>query len=150
MVDLLHEYGLEAATAQNSGVISQYSDLMALPRFPVAGIFANFQQFKAKTKMKALPVTPVSGTTHLVSGRNPPLLKLHLVAPGLINTNALQCFIASSDNCSVQYDNAAEIISMQAGNKLSQRRTLYTITAPSGTNSGVWYWYSYLWITIDR
>ncbi|MCF8363556.1 MAG: polysaccharide deacetylase family protein [Prolixibacteraceae bacterium] len=146
MIDLLHEYGLEAAAAQNSGVISEYSDLMALPRFPVAGSFASFQQFKSKTSMKALPVSPVSGTTHLVSGKNPPLLKLHLAAPGLINTKAIQCFIAGSDNCSVQYDNAAEMITMQSENKLSQRRTLYTITAPSATSSGEWYWYSYLWI----
>jgi peptidoglycan/xylan/chitin deacetylase (PgdA/CDA1 family) len=146
MIDLLHQYGLKAAAAQNSGVISEYSDLMALPRFPVAGSFSNFRQFKAKTNMKALPVNPVSGSAHLVSGENPPLLKLHLLNPGLINTNALQCFIAGSENCSVQYDNASNMITMQSENKLNERRTLYTITAPSATNSGVWYWYSYLWI----
>lgn len=114
-------------------------------RYPSTNI--TLPEFESHLKyLKQNNFNPVSGTTHLVPGKNPPVLKLHLAAPGLINTKALQCFIAGSDNCSVQYDNAAEIITMQSEDEFSQRRTLYTITAPSATNSGVWYWCSYLWI----
>ena len=44
------------AAAQNSGVISSYSDLYALPRFPMTDLYGKMPVFKEKISMSALPV----------------------------------------------------------------------------------------------
>ncbi len=51
----LAKFGFIGAVGQNSGVISLLSDIYALPRFPMTGIFSKPEKFVEKLKMKALP-----------------------------------------------------------------------------------------------
>jgi peptidoglycan/xylan/chitin deacetylase (PgdA/CDA1 family) len=146
MISVLKEEGIVGAAAQNSGVISKYSNLMALPRFPVAGKYASLGRFKEKAVMKALPVETLGGPDHVLTGQLQPTLKLRLKEPEVINTRNLQCFVADSRECILQYDEESNNIIMEAKHPLQQRRTLYTITAPSSVGSGGWHWFSYLWI----
>lgn len=146
MLTVLKEEGLIGAAAQNSGVISEQSNLFALPRFPVAGKYAGLERFKEKTAMKALPVEVLGEPGHLSTGGEPPVLKLRLKHPELINTQDLQCFVADARECILQFDTNSNIISLISNHPIQNRRTLYTITAPSAENPKSWYWYSHLWI----
>ena len=145
MKDELQRFGFRAATAQNSGVISKYSDLYALPRFPSAGIYSSLEKFIEKANMGALPVNSVDAIEPIINGNNPPTLLLQLDNPELINTYSLGCFVGGSKKCSIEYDNETKMITVKANQLLKTRRTLYTITAKSA-KTGKWYWYSFLWI----
>lgn len=143
----LQRLGFRAATAQNSGVISEYSDLYALPRFPSAGIYASLSKFVEKANMNALPVKPIDKNDPVISDENPPVLKMKLLKPELISINSLGCFVGGNKNCNIKYDEDTGIITLKSNQPLKQRRTLYTITAKS-SKSGKWYWTSFLWINL--
>jgi len=96
--------------------------------------------------MKALRVAEVSPATPFLN-ENPPKLTLKLV-PGKININQAQFFVGGkkSENIEVSFDNDIPIIEVVSPEKLTDRRTLYTITAPS-VDGKTWHWYSHLWIS---
>lgn len=146
MENILKENGFLAAAAQNSGVISEFSNLFALPRFPMAGRYAGIDRFQAKAAMKALALKPVANTGHLLGSDNPPQLQAYLLIPEEISTDNIQCFVAGTPECSWRYDRKKKLLTMTALQPLHSRRTLYTLTAPSATESGTWHWYSHLWI----
>lgn len=146
MQEILQEYGFKAAAAQKSGVISKYTDLFALPRFPMAAGFVKLESFISKAKMKSLPVKPVIQQNPLVKNENPQPLELKLFEPDKINTAQFQCFIDGKKNGSLQFNAGDNTIIVQSNQPLCERRTLYTITAPGSHHSGEWYWYSFLWI----
>ncbi len=138
--------GFVAAAAQNSGTISKYSNLFALPRFPMASVYAKLESFIGKTSMHALPGTTLDKSGHLVLQENPPLLRIQLQQPEKLQTKHIQCFVAGTRECSWEYDQEQGIITMRSIKPLQARRTLYTLTIPSISESGVWHWYSHLWI----
>ena len=142
----LKRHGFKAAVAQNSGVISALSDIYALPRFPMTGVFSKPEKFAEKIKMKALLVKPAVPYDPVVLYDNPPNLKLKLVNPELIETVNLQCFVGGSRECEFIFNKKSNIITIKSNKVLTARRTLYTITAPSAKQSNVWHWYSWLWI----
>ena len=142
---VLNSYNYIGAAAQKSGVISVYSDKFALPRFPMAGPFANLESFIRKANMKSLPTQPINKTEPLLQ-ENPPTLLLKLFEPDKINTSQLQCFVGGQKNCVVEYNANQNVIKIWATKPLQARRTLYTVTGPDAANSDIWYWYSYLWI----
>lgn len=146
MVEVVKEKGFIAATAQNSGVISTFSNLYALPRFPVAGPYAKLESFKRKVSMRALPVTALDKPGHLVSKDNPPLLRVRLQRPERLQTRNIQCFVADTRECSLIYDEDQGVIAMRSIKPLQARRTLYTLTVPSAVDSGDYHWFSHLWI----
>lgn len=146
MQKILRENGYKAAAAQKSGVISEYSDLFALPRFPMAAGFVQLENFIRKTKMKSLPVKTVNQNNPLLENDNTPTLLLKLFEPNKINVDQLQCFVGGQRDCELSYNAEQQIIQVQSKSPLRARRTLYTITAPGKLGSGNWYWYSYLWI----
>ena len=142
----LKKHGFKAAVAQNSGVISTLSDIYALPRFPMTGVFSKPEKFAEKIKMKALLVKPDFPYDPVVVNINPPTLTLKLVNPELIETSNLQCFVGGSRECEFVFNKKSNIITIKSNKVLTARRTLYTITAPSAKQSNVWHWYSWLWI----
>ncbi len=149
MQSALKDMGFTAATAQKSGVLSSHVDLFAIPRFPMAANFAKQKRFEEKANMNSLPVTKeITGKT-LVDSDNPPQSKIK-VKKGVINPNNVQCFVGGSRDCSLKVDTQGDeiIIKVRATEKLKDRRTLYTLTAPS-TDGSAWYWYSHLWIRPD-
>jgi peptidoglycan/xylan/chitin deacetylase (PgdA/CDA1 family) len=146
MIPVLKAEGFVGATAQNSGVMSKYSNSYALPRFPVAGKYSSLERFQEKATMKALPVEVVGGPDHVITGKVVPALRLRLIMSDLVDTQQLQCFVADSNECTLQFDEDTNIISIESHHAFNSRRTLYTVTAPSASGDGSWYWFSYLWI----
>jgi peptidoglycan/xylan/chitin deacetylase (PgdA/CDA1 family) len=145
MEQMLRDAGFAAATVQKSGVFSQSSDAMAIPRFPMGGPFGTLQGFKNKIVMKALEVTEASPASPFFSD-NPPTLRLTLKS-GEVNLKNAQLFVdgTKTEIKKITADGDQKIVVLQAVKKLTQRRTLYTLTAPSATGNS-WHWYSHLWV----
>jgi peptidoglycan/xylan/chitin deacetylase (PgdA/CDA1 family) len=144
MQKVLRDMGLEAAVAQKSGVLHAGGDRYALPRFPMGGPYATLDGFVSKAQMRALKVRKERPQSPMVRN-NPPTLSLELDAKG-IALDGLQCFVGGSRDCSLRQDpKDPSRITVTATQKLSNRRTLYTVTAPSANGSG-WHWHSHLWV----
>ncbi len=143
MIETIKNMGFIGAAAQNSGVMSVYSDLYALPRFPMTDHYGKLELFIEKISMKALPVIRAIPSS-TISQVNPPVLKLILNQVEL-DLNQLQCFIQGG-NCNInQLENDPYTIQISSDQQLRSRRHLYTITVPNKDNSQ-WYWYSHQWV----
>lgn len=139
MKDALRELGFKAAAAQNSGVLYRH-DQYSIPRFPMAGPYANLEGFVEKANMKALRLKSVPSGSFLLEGYNPPEISVEFNSAEA-DLSRHNCY--TSGECKTELN--GNTITIQAHKKLKGRRTLYTITAPSKVGSG-WYWYSHLWI----
>ena len=146
MFAVLEKHGYQAAAAQKSGVICPGSEKFALPRFPMNLNYAEMDGFTEKLRMNALPVTGVKPENPVVSGENPPRLRIRVADAG-IDPGSLQCFVSGQKNCTVKYSrqNGELVIQARSREPLDFRRTLYTITAPSA-DGAQWHWYSHLWV----
>lgn len=138
--------GFLGAAAQNSGVISHYSDSYALPRFPMTEQYGNMASFIEKLSLKPLPVVfeDPQTTTPI---ENPPILRIQL-KKGDYNIDQMQCFIQGGSCEYLTINTIDRIIEISSGSKLKNRRHLYTITMPDKTGKE-WYWYSHQWVFPD-
>ena len=140
MKQALQKLGFKAAAAQNSGVMYNH-DIYAIPRFPMAGPFTKIEAFREKANMNALRIiNKVPESSLLVDQHNPPAITLLFDSTGADLTR-YNCFIDGGCESSIE----GNTIKMQARQPLTNRRTLYKITAPS-RNGNAWYWYSHLWV----
>lgn len=145
MEEILRQEGVIAATVQQSGVFSESSDPFAIPRFPMGGVFATLEGFKNKASMKALRVLKTNPETPFFS-ENPPSLKVEIL-PGSIDMEKIQFFV-QGDKMEISEINLKAdppYVILKSQKRLTGRRSLYTITAPSKDGQS-WHWYSYLWV----
>ncbi len=140
---MLAKHGF-AAVGQQSGAAGEYTDLTAIPRFPVAGAYANLA--KLKVKMHSLPM-PV-----LKANRTDPQLTVEESQPELQLTLALNDIRPKQVMCFVQGQGAYKPVwidentfSVKASKPLPAGRSRYNCTAPSKTKSG-YYWFSQAWV----
>lgn len=129
--------------AQNSGAVGFDSDFAALPRFPLASIYANLDTAKIKFASKAFNVEQIAPTNPLSTDPRP-LAKLKF-SPGNYLRQQIACFSngeAMSLNWSDEEDGILEI---KPKTDLRARRSRYVCTAPD-TESNQFYWYSVQWI----
>jgi len=142
---LVADQGFIAAAVQHSGVVYERSELMALPRFAMGGVYATLEGFVEKSRMHALPVSVKTPDTGLLGDKNPPVLVLQLAQGAKFKLSDLNCFVAGERRCSVRKSaRDAESFEVVADHPLSGRRNRYTLTA--GDAEGRWYWFSWLWI----
>jgi len=143
MMQEIKEMGFLGAAAQNSGVISQFSDIYALPRFPMTDQYGKMESFEEKLKLKPLPVVHEIPETNVATA-NPPSLIIQL-EEGNYNLDQGQCFIQGGSCDHFKINSINRTIEIRSGTKLKNRRHLYTITVPDKTGRE-WYWYSHQWI----
>jgi peptidoglycan/xylan/chitin deacetylase (PgdA/CDA1 family) len=145
MEKVLAEEGYKAASAQQSGVFAEVSNPFAIPRFPMGGPFATINGFTSKATMKSLRVDNIIPQSPFFD-ENPPTLTIEIL-PRMINPNQAQLFVEGKkvENLVIATKNEKIIITARADNPLRNRRTLYTITAPSADGRS-WHWFSHLWI----
>lgn len=146
MMAILKAHGYRAAAAQRSGVIHGRSSRYALPRFPMNYSYADMEGFSNKMQMNALPVMEAEPESPLLAESNPPQLKLRIDTEN-INPAGLQCFVNGQKACQMEKSpkNSVLILTVRAKERLTDRRSLYTITAPS-TDGSKWFWFSHLWV----
>lgn len=150
LMELVRTLGFRAAFGQQSGVISAAQDPFSLPRFPMAGPYAEPEKFQARVKMRPLPVAVLEPEETILAPPldNPPLLKLKIDLSGL-NPKSLRCFVDGQTNCSLTRGPGPDIYHVQAERPLEGRRSKYTVTA-SGQSGGQWFWFSRLWVSLQQ
>ncbi len=131
--------------AQNSGAVGYHSDFLALPRYPLASIYANLDTAATKLSTKAFnvrqlePASPVTTSTR-------PATTLQF-APGEYNLNQIGCFADSEPLAMNWIDRDQGIVELRPERDFSGRRWRYICTAPV-PGSSRYFWYSVQWIRL--
>lgn len=130
---------------QQSGPIGIYSDLRALPRFPIAGIYSDMKDFKSKVKTLPLPVLKQRSADNSLLPPDMwiPTLALEL-AEGEYRRSLLACYASGEGQIEVIW--SAELqFSTTASKPLPVGRSRYNCTLPN-LQGDRYYWYSQAWI----
>ncbi|MCG9698049.1 polysaccharide deacetylase family protein [Shewanella sp. Isolate11] len=139
---LLQKHGF-VGFGQQSGAAGPYSSLTALPRFPVAGAYANFSSLKVKINSLNMPVLEMSPlNTQLAMGEWRPEMKVKLDMSD-INASEVTCYILGQAVKPTWI--SADEFSVQADKDLPAGRSRYNCTARS-KSKGQYYWYSQAWV----
>lgn len=126
---------------QQSGAIGQHSDHRLLPRFPLSGIYANFETFKTKVHTQGLPAR--IGKTPPIIGANPPELTLTFDQPESLRLDALTCY--GPGGITMLTEQSTGVFVAKNKTPLPVGRSRYNCTMPI-RNSRHFYWFSQLWI----
>lgn len=141
--DMLTENGF-VAFGQQSGAAGPYSPLTALPRFPVAGQYADLKSLKAKLYSLNMPViAQTPSDPELKGGHWRPELKVTLDMSD-ISAKQVMCYIQGQGSKQPTWLNENEF-SVQADLALPAGRSRYNCTAPSKARNG-YYWFSQPWV----
>jgi peptidoglycan/xylan/chitin deacetylase (PgdA/CDA1 family) len=142
---LLEELNFVGLT-QNSGAVGPESDFLALPRFPLASIYANLDT--ASTKFSTLPfsVTQLQPDSPVTSNRNPSVvLKFEI---GDYDFDQIGCFANSKPIPMTWIDREQGVLELKPEERYLGRRWRYICTAPD-PSSNRYYWYSMQWINLN-
>ncbi|MGI9251838.1 MAG: polysaccharide deacetylase family protein [Pseudohongiellaceae bacterium] len=164
---LLAELGF-TGFAQNSGAVGVAADFFALPRYPLAGIYANLGSAATKLESLAFAITRLSPESPVTQLRNP-VVRLQFdignssgsadgsannsandVATSLANytLSAINCFL-NNKPVPLNWINRAEgIVELAPEEEAGGRRWNYTCTARAN-DSRRYYWYSVPWFNPD-
>ncbi|ABZ74825.1 polysaccharide deacetylase [Shewanella halifaxensis HAW-EB4] len=141
--DMLDKHGF-VAFGQQSGAAGPYSPLTALPRFPVAGVYADLNSLKVKLHSLNMPViSQTNSDPQLPQGQWRPEIKVTLDMSD-INASQLMCFIQGQGAKKPNWISDNQF-SIQAELDLPAGRSRYNCTAPS-KSKGSYYWFSQPWI----
>ncbi|WP_083264218.1 polysaccharide deacetylase family protein [Pseudohongiella acticola] len=131
------------ALAQNSGAVGYHSDFTALPRFPLAGFYADIETASTKLQALAFEIKVQEPRSPITDSRRPAVT---LQLAGDFNVSQLGCY-AGGEPLELEWiDRDAVHFSIQpaAGRTFDARRFGYICTAPKrGTNR--YYWYNKFW-----
>ncbi len=136
------------AVGQQSGAVGKVSDLYAVPRFPMAGSYADQKQFVTKVHTRPLPVTVLApNDPFLGGGPVRPVLRLK-IGDGNFRIQRLACYASGQGRMFVDWvDRKQRIVDVSPKTPLSTGgRYKYNCTAPSSKQDGVYFWYSHLWM----
>lgn len=141
--EMLTENGF-VALGQQSGAAGPYSPLTALPRFPVAGQYADLISLKVKLYSLNMPVIALSPSDpELKAGHWRPELKVTLEMSD-ISPKQVMCYIQGQGSKAPTWLSENEF-SVQADLALPAGRSRYNCTAPSKARNG-YYWFSQPWV----
>lgn len=141
--ELLIKHGF-TAVGQQSGAAGVYSELTALPRFPVAGPYADLASLKVKMHSLNMPVLRQNITDpELKEGNWRPELKIKLDISD-IYPHQMMCFIQGQGAKQPLWTSKDEF-SIQADLDLPVGRSRYNCTVPS-KSKGSYYWFSQAWV----
>jgi peptidoglycan/xylan/chitin deacetylase (PgdA/CDA1 family) len=135
------------ALGQHSGAVGRESDLLAIPRYPVATGYDELVDFSLRVYSRALPATPLDNPDIVLSGGAVrPSLRLE-IHPGDFRISELACYATGQGIMDLTWEgNEQQIALVQPRQAINAGRTKFNCTAPSASENGVYYWYSYLWI----
>lgn len=132
--------------AQNSGAAGFQSDFLALPRYPLASIYANLDTARTKFASLAFNVELLEPLTPVTSTRAPgALLQFN---QGEYNLDQIGCFADGKPLVLDWEDKSAGLLRLTAAEEYGGRRWRYICTAPLA-GSGRYFWYSLQWIKPD-
>ena len=129
---------------QHSGPVWKGSDFEALPRFPMAGSYADPSEFRLKVRSLPLPVVsadPADPLLHPAAQR--PFLRLK-VEGGNYERESLTCYVGA-ERAELTWSEEEDSVTVRAPSPIPRGRSRYNCTARE-TSGDRWYWYSHLWI----
>ncbi|QDF73771.1 MULTISPECIES: polysaccharide deacetylase family protein [Shewanella] len=129
---------------QQSGAAGSYSSLTSLPRFPVAGAYADLATLKVKLYSLNMPVQALSPqNTQLATGQWRPEMRVTLDMTDIIASQVM-CFVQGQGAMKPTWISEDQF-SIQALMDLPPGRSRYNCTAPSKA-TGRYYWFSQAWV----
>ena len=132
--------------AQNSGALGAKSDFLALPRYPLASIYANLETARIKFDTKSFDVELLEPESPRTSIRNPSAtLRFN---PDEHNLSQIGCFADGEAIPMHWLDREQGIVELTPTQNYTGRRWRYICTAPI-PGEGRFYWYSIQWIKTD-
>ena len=136
---------------QQSGAVSQLTDFLEVPRFPMATGYDDMENFAIKVATKNLPVTVLYPEDGIVSSQTGiPLLQLRL-EQGDYKKERLACYATGQGRIQIEWpENNNQVINVRANEAIKPGRTKYTCTAPSASEAEVFYWFSFLWMKLEQ
>lgn len=142
LMAMLEEEGF-IGLAQNSGAAGYQSDFLALPRFPLASIYANLETASTKLESLAFNVRKVEPESPVTDSHSPSVTLQF--SPGEYNYAQIGCF-ANSEPLEMNWlDREAGLLELTPQRQFSGRRWRYICTAPL-PGTGRYFWYSVQWI----
>ena len=132
---MVQSLGFKAAFAQISGAVSDYSDLYALPRFPLNEHYSNIKRFAHIVRMKALNVTQLSPNDTFPQ-QNPPQISFTVVQ-SFLRSNTFSCYANNGANISVDALKWPQV-QLSISKKFPKGRARVNCTAKD--NAERWYW----------
>ncbi|NQV71024.1 MAG: polysaccharide deacetylase family protein [Pseudohongiella sp.] len=132
--------------AQNSGAIGKDSDFLALPRFPLASIYANLDTAKTKFATLAFNVSQLEPQSPVTSNRSPSVTLQF--EPGNYSPSQIACFANSRPIPMTWIDADKGILQLAPQESYSGRRWRYICTAPE-RDSDRFFWHSVQWINLN-
>ena len=146
MEQVVREMGFKAAAIQSSGVMHSAMNPLQSPRFPMSDRYGKMGSFIEKVTMLPLKVNEVEtiATGYNGSEDNPRVI-FRFSEKGL-SLPSLQCFTQGKPcTKSIRIDKEGNVqLTVKSKEKLTARRTLYTITVSD--EKGKWHWYSHTWV----
>ncbi len=140
--DMLQEEGF-IGFAQNSGAIGPESDLLALPRYPLASIYANLETARTKFESLAFDAELVEPKSPIAQSASPSVTLRFNEGP--YNLAQIGCF-ANSQPIPMEWSEEEDgVVTLKPEIEFSGRRWRYICTAPD-PDSNRYYWYSVQWI----
>ncbi len=135
------------ALGQHSGAAGPQSDLFAVPRFPVASGYDELDDFALRVHARALPTHVAGRERHILDAEeSQPALRLEIL-PGDFRAADLACYATAQGAMDLTWNSADfDEVVVRPRQPLGIGRTKFNCTAPSVSESGVYYWYSYLWM----
>lgn len=132
------------AFGQQSGPVHAPLGMQQLARFPMAAGFDSIESLGEKLRTLPLPVTVLAPASRVLDARSAaPTLEVRL-PQGPYRRDALRCYVADQDPARLDWQ--GDVATIRAQRPLGPGRSKYNCTAPSAAESGVYYWYSHLWI----
>jgi len=143
--ELADELGF-TAFGQQSGPAGYDSDLLALPRFPMAVAYAKLDELPDKLASRPLPVLRVEPHDPVLALDNDrPVLSVTL-QPGTYRPGTLSCYISGQGRVEPHWLDAQRTrFEVQAAHPLPFGRSRYNCTAQPVSGTG-WFWFSQPWI----
>lgn len=129
---------------QHSGAVGPESDLLALPRYPVAqGL--ELDEFALRARSLALPVRYVDAELHIAEDARPPL-GLAITATEGIRIDELACYATGQGRVPLVWNEGMHEFSVRPEQPLGPGRSKINCTAPSASDPGTYYWWGHLWM----
>lgn len=129
--------------AQNSGAIGHYSDFLALPRYPLAGIYADLDTAGIKFDSLAFHVSELLPPSPVTFDSSPNVTIDFENGP--YSLAQISCFANGEPVTMTWTDRNAGIVRLNPEQSFESRRWRYICTAPA-PDSDRYYWYSVQWI----
>jgi len=135
------------AFGQQSGVASQASDLLNLPRFSMSGPYAKMDSFSLKVQTVDMPIKSYSPKSLIILNDYKPLLDLVFSRPlTTYEKNNFSCFVSGQDLADLHWT-GLQAVSIESKAPLLTGRSRYNCTMPY-KEKGQYYWYSKLWLRL--